>query len=158
MKKTGFIDLHFQSALHTPEAVHIFKESGTAADFEKTVVFGSGDALADITAFYVSLPVHLLNFRIIHLPFSDREKLKKVIPLELENLILEGSEKVVFDTVLLNGDESNAEVLVAYAEKALLQQILETLARYNIDPCVITSIDLRAAVGPAHTGGRSRAG
>jgi hypothetical protein len=135
MKKIGFIDIQSPSAPYIPEAIHLFRDSGTAADFEKTVPFGPEETLEGIETFYVSLPVNCLNFRIIRLPFSDSETLKKVIPMELESLILESSETVVFDAVTLNSDEGGAEVLVAYAK---------------IDPCVMTSVDLGVAIGDVH--------
>jgi type II secretory pathway component PulL len=149
MKKIGFIDIQSQSDLFKPEAVHIFIQSGTAADFEKTVPFGPADALDDTETFYVSLPVNCLNFRIVHLPFSDKEKMKKVIPMELESLILESPERVAFDAVTLKSDEGGAEVLIVYVKKDLLQQIMGNLARVKIDPCVITSVDLGTAIGAA---------
>jgi type II secretory pathway component PulL len=143
MKQIGFIDMHSPDALCTPEVIHIFRDSG---EYEKAIAFNSPGALEGIESFYVSLPLNTLNFRIMNFPFSDGEKLKKVIPFELENLILESSETVVFDSVILSRDDDHAEALVVYADKNGLRQVLNTLAGNNIDPCVITAIDLRAAI------------
>jgi type II secretory pathway component PulL len=147
MKKVGFIDIQSSSAPYEPGAVHIFSETG---EYEKSFESATPDVLKDIETFYASIPLSLLDFRIINLPFSDREKLQKVIPLELENLILESSEAVVFDTVTLSSDTDNVEVLVAYAKKDILQQILSRLAQSGVDPGVVTSIDLRAALDAGH--------
>ena len=58
----------------------------------------------------------------------------------------------------MGGDDTSVEVLVAYARKEVLNHILTQLARKNIDPRVITSIDLRTVVktgeGPDQEGFR----
>ena len=100
----------------------------------------------------MSIPIEVLNFRILNLPFTDREKLQKVIPFELDNLITGGSANVVFDTIILDRGEDSAEVLVAYVERKTLNNLLTKLARRDIDPRIVTSLDLRPVVGAGKEG------
>ena len=114
--------------------------------YETTLDYVSQNDWMGIDEFYVSIPASVLNFRILNFPFSDREKITKAIPLELDNYIINGPEEIIFDSIIMGGDDSSVEVLVAYARKDILNHILTELARNNIDPRVITSIDLRIVV------------
>src|SRR4030043_1244089 len=51
----------------------------------------------DIEDAYLSLPISSLNFRVIDLPFSGKDKIREVLPFELDGMVLGGSDKVVFD-------------------------------------------------------------
>jgi hypothetical protein len=99
-----------------------------------------------IDEFYVSLPATILDFRILNFPFSDKEKITKAIPLELDNYIIGDPEEIIFDSIILGSDDTSVEVLVAYARKEGINHVLTQLARKNIDPRVITSIDLQTVV------------
>lgn len=161
MKKIGFIDIHPQSAgglagfLSRGEEgqesgdilIYLFTSDGEGYRFEKTVEYASLTETADIGEFYLSIPIEILNFRILNLPFTDREKLQKVIPFELDNLITGGSASVVFDAIILERNEDNAEVLVACVERKTFDNLLTKLARRAMDPRIVTSLDLRSVVG-----------
>jgi type II secretory pathway component PulL len=161
MKKIGFIDIHPQSAgglqefLSSGEEgqeagdvfIYLFTRDGEEFRFEKTLGYASHPETADIGEFYLSIPIEVLNFRILNLPFGNREKLQKVIPFELDNLITGGSANVVFDTIVLDRGEDSTEVLVAYIERKTLYNLLTKLARRDIDPRIVTSLDLRSVVG-----------
>jgi hypothetical protein len=160
MKTIGFIDIHPQSPMCRSDAssppadmygedksvIYFFKDVNGGYNYEKTLDYNSPDELADIDEFYISIPAALLDFRIVNFPFSDREKIKKVLPIELDNLVLGGSDEIVFDTIIPDGDDASVDVLVAYTRKNILNQILTEFAGRNIDPRFITSIDLRAVV------------
>ncbi|MEW6068226.1 MAG: GspL/Epsl periplasmic domain-containing protein [Nitrospirota bacterium] len=92
---------------------------------------------------YLSLPLSHLNFRIISLPFSDKNKIQEVIPFELNGMILGGADKVIFDSIVTGSTDNKYEVLVAYADRIFIKEILEKLKSYNIDPEFITSIELK---------------
>lgn len=161
MKKIGFIDIQPQSAGGLPRFlscgeegqetgdvfIYLFTSDGGKYRFEKTLEYASQPKTADIGEFYLSIPIEVLNFRILNLPFTDREKLQKVIPFELDNLIIGGSANVVFDIIILDRGEDSAEVLVAYVERKTLNNLLTKLARRDIDPRIVTSLDLRTVVG-----------
>ncbi|MFO7667574.1 MAG: GspL/Epsl periplasmic domain-containing protein [Desulfobacterales bacterium] len=158
MRKIGFIDIHPRDAASPPDPeqdgpewqentlIYIFKGYSGRYELDKTLKYSSDAVPLDIAEFYISLPVELLNFRIINLPYSDKEVLRKVIPLELENLIIVNPKDIVFETVLLNDTGSGFDVLVVYAGKSSLDALIGKLAQKNIDPRVITSIDLRKII------------
>src|SRR4030042_579825 len=148
MKKIGFIDIHPQSAgglagflargeegQETGDVlIYLFTSDGEGYRFEKTLEYASHPETADIGEFYLSLPIEVLNFRILNLPFTDREKLQKVIPFELDNLITGGSENVVFDAIILDRGKDSGGILVAQDERKTLDHLLTKLARRNMDP------------------------
>lgn len=161
MKKIGFIDIPPRSGGGLPGflfrgeeeqetgdvLIYLFTKDGEEYRFEKTLEYASLSETADIGEFYLSIPIELLNFRILNLPFTDRGKLQKVIPFELDNMITGGSASVVFDAIILERDEDSAEILVAYVERKTLDNLLTKLARRDMDPRIVTSLDLRSVVG-----------
>lgn len=145
MKKTGFIDIHHgeNEQWQDKTLIYIFKENSGKNELEKTLEYSSDEIPEDINEFYLSIPVELLNFRIINLPYSDKEKLGKATPLELESLIEDNSEVIIiFDTVVLKATDSGFDILVVYTDRKILDAVLEELALKNIDPRIITSIAL----------------
>lgn len=147
MRKIGFLDLRDGWDDKEKElSIYVFKSSQGRFEFEKTIKHtssGAPDWKSDnIKGYYLSLPLNLLNFRVLKLPFSDRERLKKVIPFELDGLILGGTDSIVFDTIKLNGED----VLVTYIEKIKLAAILTKLSSFNFDPSVVTSIELHNVI------------
>jgi hypothetical protein len=92
---------------------------------------------------YVSLPLSSLNFRVLTLPFVQKDKVRDVLPFELDGIILGGSEKVVFDAVLLSNAGNSNQVLAVYSEKQIIGELLRKLKTYNADPVCITSLELR---------------
>ena len=97
----------------------------------------------DIENAYLSLPLSSLNFRVIDLPFSDKNRIKEVLPFELDGMILGGSESMVFDNVVLSSSDNKYQILAVYVEKKFLREILGKLKSYNIDPVFVTSLELR---------------
>lgn len=101
----------------------------------------------DADVVYLSLPLSSLNFRLVDLPFREEEKIREVIPYELEGVILGGIETVVFDSVIVGKTETANQILVAYIEKQRLQTILEKLSTFGVDPACVTSLELRHVLG-----------
>jgi type II secretory pathway component PulL len=100
--------------------------------------------LAGIGEFYLSIPLEMLNFRMMKLPFSEGEKLMKVIPFELGALLMNSADHVVFDAMVMGSGENGFDVLVTYAERGLLGETLSQLSSRDIDPQVVTSLELQA--------------
>src|SRR5208282_1575967 len=67
--------------------------------------FNTEGSFRDNDESYLSLPLSLLNFRVLELPFSDMKQIMEVLPFELEAMILGGSSGVAFDAYPLG--ESN---------------------------------------------------
>ena len=91
---------------------------------------------------YLSLPLRLLNFRVVELPFSDVNRIRELLPFETEGLILDGPEGVVFDAVVLEKADGKNRVLVAYLAKNILRKILAGLKAAGFDPKAVTSVEL----------------
>jgi type II secretory pathway component PulL len=150
MKKVGFIDLQSKTADRLTGTIHVFTGRPGSYELEKSVEYAGDRAFpldtTDVSEFTLSLPVELLNFRVLKLPFSDREKLQKVIPFELENLMMENAENVVFGATVLGTSGDNFDVLVTYIERGVLKEILANLSSVQIDPHVVTSLELQSGV------------
>jgi type II secretory pathway component PulL len=95
---------------------------------------------------YLSLPLSSLNFRVLDLPFSDKERVQEVLPFELDGMILGGAEAVIFDAVTVGRTDNTFQVLAVYIEKNRLRDILEKLRAHGIDPVCVTSLELKHAV------------
>ena len=91
---------------------------------------------------FVSLPLSRLNFRVLELPFSAREKIREVLPFELEGMILGGTDKVLLDGIVVGRTESNYRVLVVYIEKNVMRDLLGKLSACGLDPAFVTSLEL----------------
>lgn len=97
----------------------------------------------DVENAYLSLPLSGLNFRVIDLPFSDKDRVREVLPFELDGIILGGTDRVIFDCVVLGSSDDKYEVLAVYIEKEGIREILARLKSFNLDPVFVTSIELR---------------
>ncbi len=155
MKRAGFIDIQASdvnepvSVSEMPASVYIYKKDGSSGyEYEGTVQQiesssqGQAVALEGIDDFYLSIPLTALDFRVITLPFSDKEKIEKVVPFELDNLIIGSPDSIVFDTTVIRTTENAHDVLVAYVKREFLSSIIERFATLDMDPRVITSIEL----------------
>lgn len=98
----------------------------------------------DIETAYVSLPLSILNYRVIDVPFSDKDKIREVLPLELDGVILGTADQVIFDLMIIGSSSNTYQVLAVYANKVLIRDILENCKLYHIDPECITSLELRS--------------
>ena len=90
----------------------------------------------------LSLPVSMLNFRVLELPFSDRERIREVLPFELEGMILGGTDKVLLDGIVVGKTDGKYQVLAVYIEKGIIKDILGKLNSRGVDPAFITALEL----------------
>ena len=111
--------------------------------------FTLDDKVAGIDETYLSLPLSLLNFRIVELPFSDMKKVMELLPFELDGLVLGGSGDIVFDACALGNENGRSKVLVAFLRKEILRALLTNLKSYGFDPKAVMSLELGHAVAAA---------
>lgn len=167
MKTIGFIDIHPQNPLggahvsgpsaDDQSAMYLFQEAGEGYVYEQSLDYhGSPEEWGEIDEFYVSLPAALLDFRVLSFPFADKGKIAEVIPLELSNLIISGPGEIVFDSIFLGGSDTSVDVLVVYIRTEILQRILADLAERNIDPRIVTSLDLKMPDDKGNESGREQ--
>ena len=146
MGKSLFIDIKGDEL-----STHVFEVRGNKYDLKESGKFplsGKYDFALDVIPegienAYLSLPLGCLNFRIIDLPFSDKDRIREILPFELDGMILGGSESVIFDDIVLGTSDGKNQVLAVYLEKHLMKEILEKLKLYNVDPVCVTSIELK---------------
>lgn len=106
---------------------------------------------SDATDSVLSLPAALLQYRILEFPFVEREKVRELVPLELDGLVLGGIGEIVFDVVVLGKKEDRFAVLVVYVFKSVLRKILRSLAASGLNPRFVTSIELSNVVSSGST-------
>ncbi|HTP05429.1 MAG TPA: type II secretion system protein GspL [Nitrospirota bacterium] len=115
----------------------------TDAELIDILVNKSGDwAGAKIIA---SIPGHRFTQRLVHFPFSDRKRVEKALPFELEDSVPFALDDVVIDYLILDGGKTakdtdaskEAAVLGIMLPKEVLKRHLELLASAGIDPQVI---------------------
>lgn len=111
---------------------------------EKGIEFRVEEIPPDVKDSYVSVPLDLINFRVLDLPLRDMDKIRSVLPYELEGLMLGDPQSVVIDARMLGN-----KVLAAYVDKSVLRGLLSALEKLGMDPRAVTSIDLGAALGEA---------
>ena len=154
MKRIAFFDLKGEPS------IYMLEKSGGSYVLKDTVrVFIDGAhnyraerPLEETDESYLSLPLDLLNFRIIELPFTDIERIREVLPFELDNLIMGGAEKVVFDVCLLKEDNEKCTVLAVYIMKDVLRPILNGLKALGIDAKIITSTEVALSLDSFKSG------
>ena len=85
-----------------------------------------------------SIPGHLFSQRTLTLPFSDRKRIEKALPFEVEDIVPFDLGDVVLDHLVLGsaaaGKESETQVLCMMLPKAVLRRHLDLLAGAGIDP------------------------
>lgn len=135
-------------------AVYTFGKNGHAGSSggPVSIPVGEGYSFAiqgphgDAEESFLSLPLSMLNFRVIELPFSDIKKIRDLLPFEMESLILGGTGRIVFDAFILGEDNGKYRVLVAYIAKKLLSSLLDRLKEAGYDPKAVVSVELAHAV------------
>jgi type II secretory pathway component PulL len=100
---------------------------------------------------YLSLPLSLLDFRVLELPFTDIRKIRELVPFEIDNLVLGGSGSVVFDAHVISRADGKSQVLVTYVPKEVLRTILGRLKASGIDPKAVISLELASIVATSAT-------
>jgi type II secretory pathway component PulL len=146
MGRSVFIDLREQELL-----TYVFSLRKGKYEMEETKTypvssrfdFSVDEAGEDIENAYLSLPVSSLNFRVIDLPFSDKNRIREILPFELDGIILGGTDTVIFDCVVLGNSGDKYQVLAVYIEKEDAREILARLKSFNLEPVFVTSIELR---------------
>lgn len=144
MGQIAFFDLKEEEL-----SVYILEKKGDSCRPKETLSipvreghFSIEETFEEMEESYLSLPLSLLDFRILEFPFSDQEKIREVVPFELDGLILGESENVVFDFFITGERNGKYQVMVVYIKKETLKVILERLKALRIDPKVVTSLEL----------------
>ena len=136
--KTAFFDLSGEElTIYTIERNAHASVSGVAVDMPASEGYEES---------YLSLPLGLLNFRVLELPFQDEKKVRELLPFEIDGLILGGAETVIFDVFPLEKAGDKYRALVVYVPKEVLKTHLNSLRLSGFDPRAVTSIELADAL------------
>jgi hypothetical protein len=149
VKRIAFFDLKGEEL-----SIYIIEKDGKTCRLKDTIstsvrgedLFGVERTFEDIEESYLSLPLSILNFRTIELPFNDMERVREVLPFELEGLTLDSPEDFVFDACPLGGHNRRYKFLAVYIMKENLRRILEKLRVLKVDPRIVTSIELTSLI------------
>jgi len=137
--KAAFFDLSGEEF-----TIYTIERNGHTSVSDIAVVPPASDGYSET---YLSLPLSLLNFRVLELPFSDEKKVREMLPFEIDGLILGGADTVVFDTYPLDGSEGKYKILLVYVLKDALRTHLNNLKLSGFDPKAVTSVELSDAIG-----------
>ncbi|KJR40345.1 hypothetical protein MCHI_003770 [Candidatus Magnetoovum chiemensis] len=151
MKKTAVIIFD-----KTNPKVYIFKKTKTSAhtliesiDFniENDNSHNLKDKSMNADAVYLSLPLDMLDFRVIRMPFKEKDKILATIPYELQTMTVKPVDAYVFDCLVLKEIEHTSyEIITAYIENTIVNSITESLNRLNLNPQAIISVELAYAL------------
>jgi general secretion pathway protein L len=84
----------------------------------------------------VSLPADCIHFRFLHVPFKEDNKIRQVLPFELEPTLPIAVENLKIDfQKIVTGDQ--ADVLAVAIDKSVLQDYMDKLAAANIRPQLV---------------------
>lgn len=119
------------------------------------------DLLKEQTGFvagpcFVTLGAELFSFRNVTLPFTDRKKIERVLPFELDDRLPAGVKSVLVDFVIAKTGPTGADIIAATIDREYLVERLAILFEKGIDPDIISISGFSTALkivddGPAKT-------
>lgn len=106
------------------------------------------DMIGTDTDCAVCVPASLFSCRNLQVPFANAQKIRMILPFELESHLPQAAEERLIDFAVverLPGEEPQTEVMAAAVERERLAPILSALSEAGIDPERITLSGLPAA-------------
>jgi len=79
---------------------------------------------------YLGVPADSVTMRVVQVALDDRKKVGEVLPFELEESLVRGTEDFIFDAATL----SDGRVLAVALEKTVLRQYIDTLKGLGLEP------------------------
>lgn len=95
----------------------------------------------------LSIPVNSLSLREITFPFNNKTKINDTIAYELEGLLLAGTDDYSIEHIVKETTENESRVLAVCIKKTRLGEIIETFSSIELEPRIITSLDIRLSGG-----------
>jgi type II secretory pathway component PulL len=86
-----------------------------------------------------SFPDDHISYRNIQVPFKDHQKIRQILPYELEPSLAYASDNVTIDfkPIQLFEHQGRTDLLTAVAENTRLKSYLDLLAQVNINPKIV---------------------
>jgi type II secretion system protein L len=96
----------------------------------------------------ISVPSDRFSYRNIRVPFSNRKKIRMVLPFELEPTLPYRIEDLILDfqTIETPLSDENTSLIAAAVEKSQMEPYLEALTAIKMDPECVTISGLPAAL------------
>ncbi len=86
----------------------------------------------------LGLPESRAFLRNIELPFRDRKKISRILPLELEEQLLHRGDELVMDFLMGSGGNETSDLLVAAMRRTEVGEYLKLLSGHGRDPEPVT--------------------
>jgi type II secretory pathway component PulL len=96
---------------------------------------------------YLSVPMDSFTLRELQFPFSDKSKINNTISYELDGILLGSINDYIIDHIIIDTTDVETRVLAVCLEKSKLQEMISMFSELDMEPKVITSIDLRLSEG-----------
>ncbi len=111
----------------------------TADKTPKEIITELADSLdcSDCRCFF-SLGASFFTFQNLHLPFSERKAILKVLPFELEDNSASPVDTMLIDFLINEHGNNESEILVAMLGKETIREYHSTLKQQGLAPEVIT--------------------
>lgn len=94
----------------------------------------------------VSLCAERFLFRNLHLPFKDRQKIEKILPLEIEELTTYRSSDMHFDFLVYPDSSVEGDVIAAMLDREQMAELLAALKGLGLDPEIVTVAGLPESI------------
>lgn len=82
----------------------------------------------------LSIPIHLVTFRNVAVPFSEAKKIRQVLPFELEPRLPFPIEGLVIDFQKIAAHREDTQILAAAADTAAVKPFIDVSAVHHADP------------------------
>lgn len=126
------IEAHLYVPISEPEDF----ESGLAAALE--AIIEKIDVTGAVCA--ASFPADRISYRNLHVPFKKENKIRQMLPYELEPTLPVAVDELIIDfhNLTLPDQADHTELIAAAIEKTELESYLGILASLNIEPEIVT--------------------
>jgi general secretion pathway protein L len=127
-----------------PEADADAEETGVAEDpIEQipTYVYGLAKLLSapgvHFNAAAVNFPGKMVSSHLIEVPFTDKKKIDRIIPIEVENHVPFDVDDMVLSYQVVEKGEASSRLLVSLAKKEDVERFLSHLKLAGLDPAIL---------------------
>ncbi len=94
----------------------------------------------------LSFEAECFFYRNLLLPFSDKKKVEKVLPIELDENIARNMGEVMVDSLVTGKKGGDSAVIAALIDKELIAERLEVLSEMGLDPEIIAVSGVQLAL------------
>ncbi len=91
---------------------------------------------------YLDLPRSFLRLRVLEVPLSDPDKIRKILPVKAEGLFRKPLQDLCLDYIALPEQEGKKKILLCAAERSKIIKLIDAFKDEGFEPRVIASTDL----------------